>query len=76
MLKDKTQPHGKLVEHGFLISVEIEERGRFNSEKVAVKLADSLAWCEGIGVVDVEELGAVEVYDPGMEEVDAKSYGD
>ena len=72
MLKNKTQPQGKLVEHGFLISVEIEEGGRFTSETVALKLADSLVWCEGIGTVDVEELGAVEVYDTGME-VDAKS---
>ena len=67
MLKDKTQPHGRLIEHGFLISVEIEERGRFTSEKVALKLADALAFCEGIGTVDVEELGAVEVYDIGYD---------
>ena len=68
MLKDKTQPHGRLVEHGFLISVEIEERGRFTSETVALKLADALAFCEGIGTVDVEELGAVEVCDAADDE--------
>jgi len=53
---------GKTEHFGFLISAEIEA-GKATTELVLHKLADSLAWVEGIGEVDVECLGKIDVYE-------------
>jgi hypothetical protein len=53
---------GKTEHFGFLISAELEV-GRATTEDVLRKLSDSLAWVEGIGEVDVECLGKIDVYE-------------
>lgn len=47
---------------GFLVGVELVE-SQITPEQVAAKLADSLAWTEGVGNVDVEQLGEIEIVD-------------
>ncbi len=47
--------------YGFLVGVQVE--GDPDLEHIVGKLADSLAFVENIGVVDVESLGEVDVYD-------------
>ena len=44
--------------HGFLLSVEISKGAAISPEQIAMRLADSLAFVEGIGHVDVKSLGA------------------
>ena len=58
MLSDKTHLQQPLVTHTFLVTIELEE-GR-SPEKVSWRLADSLAFVEGIGHVDVIHQGALE----------------
>jgi len=48
---------------GFLVGVEIEEGGSTTPEQVTMRLADGLSWMEGIGKVEVENLGKIEVVD-------------
>jgi hypothetical protein len=62
MLRRESQK-GDVVIHGFLLGVEVEENGPTSPEQIAARLADSLAFMEGIGKVDVEVLGKVELYD-------------
>ena len=51
------------TEHfGFLISAELEP-GKVTTSSVLEKLADALAWVEGVGVVEVECLGKIDVYE-------------
>lgn len=51
------------TEHfGFLISAELE-LGRVKISYIQEKLADALSWVEGVGEVDVECLGKIDVYD-------------
>lgn len=47
--------------HGYLISVEIAERRAMSPEQVAMRFSDALAFVEGIGTVDVDYLGEVDV---------------
>ena len=47
--------------HGFLLSVEIYKGAAMSPEQVAMRLADALAFVEGIWQVDVESLGNAEV---------------
>ena len=49
--------------HGFLLSVEIYKGAAMSPEQVAMRLADSLAHVEGLGHVDVESIGDIEVVD-------------
>lgn len=49
-----------LTMHGFLVGVELVE-SITTPEQVALRLADSLGFMEGIGHVDVESLGIIEV---------------
>lgn len=47
--------------YGFLVAVPIED-GSITSEAVAIRLADSVAFMEGTGPVDVEQLGKIDLY--------------
>ena len=49
--------------HGFLLSVAIYKGAAMSPEQIAMRLADSLAFIEGIGHVDVESLGEIDVID-------------
>lgn len=56
------------TEHfGFLISAELDLT-RVKAAYVQEKLADALSWVEGVGEVDVECLGKIDVYQPNEEE--------
>ena len=48
--------------HGFLVGVELVD-GIATPEQISLRLADSLGFMEGIGHVDVEALGIIEVID-------------
>lgn len=52
---------GPVRTYGFLLAVEIEQDGPSNPEAVTLKLSDSLAWVEGIGAVDIDCLGEIDV---------------
>ena len=49
--------------YGFLLSVEIAEDDSTTPEQVAQRLADSISFMEGTGLVDVESLGKIDTYD-------------
>ena len=66
MLQSKSGQSAPISVHGFLVGVEIEE-GTIDPEKVALRLAEGLTFMEGVGKVDVEHLGAIDVYDPSEE---------
>ena len=52
------------TEHfGFLISAELD-LDRVKVAYVQEKLADALSWVEGVGEVEVECLGKIDVYEP------------
>lgn len=48
-----------VVTQVFMVAVEVAESGP-SIEQIKLKLADSLAWVEGCGTVDVDELGKLE----------------
>ena len=52
----------KVITHGFLVAVEIEE-GSQSVEFLCNRLRGELAFVEGVGVVDVEHLGEIDIYD-------------
>ena len=52
---------GAIRTYGFLISLEIQD-GETTPEKAANLLADSLTFHEGIGQVDIEQLGEIDIY--------------
>jgi hypothetical protein len=54
-------PGGKLIEYGFLISVELEENSKTKPEHLYDKFADCLSFVEGVGTVEVTSLGILEV---------------
>jgi len=56
-----------LIMHGFLIGVQLVD-DVITPEEVARKLADSLSWVEGIGEVDVESLGKIDVVNEDISE--------
>jgi hypothetical protein len=61
MLRSKIGEGGPLKTYGFLVGIEVE--GDPDLEFLTVKLADSVKWVEGVGTVDVESLGEVDVYE-------------
>lgn len=58
MLQDKSN-RNSLITHGFLLAVEGDDE-IITPEQIANKLGDSLAWTEGIGVVDIDYIGKIE----------------
>lgn len=61
MLQSHTGKTDKLKAYGWIVGVEAHESVDPNT--VTQKLADALAWVEGIGTVDVEYLGEIETLD-------------
>ena len=53
---------GPIKVFGILIGLELED-GVCTPEQAAAKLADSLAWVEGVGNVTVDVLGEIDVMD-------------
>lgn len=51
---------GSLTSYAYLVSVEIED-GVAEPSKVAEAMADALRWIEGVGAVDVDNLGRMDV---------------
>lgn len=53
---------GNIQTFGYLISVEIAIDDSTTPEQVALRLPDAVTWMDGVGAVDVENLGRVNVY--------------
>lgn len=47
---------------GFLLSAELED-GKITPEQVLLKLHDALLWVEGIGEVQSECMGEMDIYE-------------
>lgn len=62
----KEQPKLKLF--GFLVGIEIQD-GITTAERVADALADACSWVEGVGKVDVECLGQIEIINDDIVEI-------
>lgn len=67
MLRQGIDRDTHLTSHGFLIGVEVA--GDVSIDHIRGKLADALAWVEGVGKVEVEHLGAIDTYDSVGENV-------
>lgn len=64
MLTVKINETDKLSVHGFLIGVELEAGADPN---VLMKhIGDAISTYPGVGTVDIEHLGEIEVVDPGV----------
>jgi len=61
MLQSHVKKDGELKTHGYLIAVETQDD--VNPDEITRKLADSLAWVEGVGTIDVEYLGEIDIAD-------------
>lgn len=48
---------------GFLVAVEMQADSHTSVEQVALRIAEGLAFLEGIGHVDVDALGQIDVLD-------------
>lgn len=59
MLKSAIGQNGALTTHAFLVGVEVE--GLAQVDHIMHKLVDALTFVEGIGNVEIEHLGAVEL---------------
>ena len=57
--KEDGSPDLPLREHGFMLSVELEDGGKTTVNDCVKKLSDSLAFAEGTGTVDVEYIGDI-----------------
>lgn len=55
--------------HGFLVGVEMEEGAPTSAEQVALRLADACSFMEGIGKIDVESLGKLDIYPESEEDL-------
>lgn len=53
---------GPTSTYGYLVAVEVA-KGKGDPAAVALRLAEGLTWMEGIGTVDVEQMGEIEVID-------------
>lgn len=58
---------GKLTTYAYLVAVELEEGGPIAPARAAEKLKEGLWWSEGVGQIDVDELGKIEVVDEAEE---------
>lgn len=57
------QENGSTTIQGFLVGVEVEDTSTVTPQQIAERIADSLTFMEGVGRVDVEKLGRIEVED-------------
>ena len=57
-----------IVTYGFLVSAELEDGSLTSVHDIASRFVDAVAWMEGVGKVDVESLGPIDVY-PGEEDL-------
>lgn len=58
MLQRKPSGNAPLRQWAYLIAVEIED-GEITPEQVSMRLSDALSFVEGIGTVDVDQLGEI-----------------
>ena len=59
LIRDKT---GVIRTYAFILSVELQD-GDITPEAVANALSDSLNFKEGVGRVEIENLGELDVYE-------------
>lgn len=77
MLRSPIGESVRIITHGFLLAAEVEEGSKVTSKDMAYKLSDALTGIEGVGRVEVEYLGEIEVVgedvlDTSMEAVNVK----
>lgn len=58
MFRNNFNPRSKVVQQGFLISIETEEGVPIDALKS--HLADACTWIEGTGKTDVDYIGEIE----------------
>lgn len=59
----------KLTSWGFLVGCEVDI-SQITPEKIAMRLADSLSYVEGVGFTDVEVLGEIDrIEDDGEDDI-------
>ena len=58
----RSDNQNNIVTQVFMVAVEVAESGP-SIEEIKLKLADSLAWVEGCGTVEVDELGKLDAYE-------------
>ena len=48
---------------GYLVAVELEDGGHMTPEGIRERLTDAPAYMEGVGKIDVELLGKLDIYE-------------
>lgn len=59
MLSNKVNKSEKLDVHGFLIGCEVEDG--LDLDRLMKKIGETLNWYPGVGSVDIEHLGKIDV---------------
>lgn len=59
LLSNKTSKSEKLDVHGFLIGCEVEDG--LDLDRLMKKIGETLNWYPGVGSVDIEHLGKIDV---------------
>jgi hypothetical protein len=54
---------GPVTTFAFLTAVEIEDGGSTSPEQVMARLQEGLTFMEGVGAVECENLGKLDMYD-------------
>lgn len=54
---------------GFLVAVEVDDTGKARIDKLTNKLAEGLWHMEGVGRVEVDPIGEIEVIDDGTDNI-------
>lgn len=67
MLKGGNHQATPLLTHGFLVGVELEEGVQI--DPIMNRLADSVSWIEGVGRVEIEHIGELDINKSLEEEV-------
>ena len=60
MFQRHTDDPGTVTAHGFTVSVDVED-GAQPIEHIVGKLAEALTWVEGVGNVEVNYIGEMDV---------------
>lgn len=47
--------------HGFLLAIELEDEAPNDPESLRLRLANACNWMDGVGTIDCDYLGVIEV---------------
>lgn len=60
MLADTVDPVNEVTTHGFLLAVEMADG--VDVESLMNRLADALTFIDGVGTIDIDHLGQVDMF--------------